>query len=171
VRWGPGVDRPLIHSFLSGHLRQPCRQSSPLGALLLLVCAGTFRELLALWRVRLRRCGRFACSPGPACWRWAASPRSWRQADNPFRGAFGVPILEAACCCMGLLLFSMARGAGDHRLAALPAPACERQPWWPVLLAVQAITGSRGLLGLPLSRSGSVQGSSAPPHPFPRPAS
>ncbi|WP_313772395.1 DUF4079 domain-containing protein [Candidatus Regnicoccus frigidus] len=161
----------LIHSFLSGTSLSSA-VSFPRLALLLLVCAGTFASLLALWRVRLAALrASFALLTWAGLLALGSQPEVWRQADNPFSGAFWSSHYWSGMLLMGLLLFSMA--AGPEIIASLRFRRLHVSAnlLVAVLLAVQAITGSRDLLGLPLSRQGSVQGQLSAAPSLSRPAS
>jgi hypothetical protein len=116
--------------------------------------SGVLAGCLALWRLR---------QPG---WRAAAAllawggllalglaPEVWRLADNPLQPAFWASHFWSGWLLCGLLLFAMAAAPEIasrtawrqlHRAAAVLVA---------VLLAVQAITGCRDLVGL-LQRQG-----------------
>jgi Protein of unknown function (DUF4079) len=120
--------------------------------LLLLVAAGTMAALLALLRTRrpLLRAG--------FCWIcWAgllglgSQPEVWRVSDNPLSAGFWSSHYWSGVLLCGLLLATTAA-----------RPEIIRRPAWRrlhlgfnllvmLLLAVQAITGSRDLLEIPLS--------------------
>lgn len=120
-------------------------------AWLLLVAAGTFAALLALLRVR--------AAPLRASFAWltwagllglGGQPEIRRLSDDPFSGAFWSSHYWSGVLLTGLLLFTLAA-----------RPEISRQLRWRrlhvaanilvmVLLAVQAITGSRDLLTMPL---------------------
>ena len=121
-------------------------------ALLLLVAAGTLVALLALLRVK-----RASLRASFALLTWAgllglgSQPEIWRLSDNPFTPAFWSSHYWSGVLLTGLLLFTLAI-----------RPEISRQLRWRrlhvaanilvmVLLAVQAITGSRDLLEIPLS--------------------
>lgn len=119
--------------------------------LLLLVAAGTMAALLALLRTRrpLLRAG--------FCWIcWAgllalgSQPEVWRVSDNPLTAGFWSSHYWGGVLLCGLLLATTAA-----------RPEIIRRPAWRrlhlglnllvmLLLAVQAITGSRDLLEIPL---------------------
>ncbi|NQV10587.1 MAG: DUF4079 domain-containing protein [Cyanobacteria bacterium] len=166
----------LIHSFLSSTSLSSTSLSSavslPRLALLLLVCAGTFASLLALWTVRLAALrASFALLTWAGLLALGSQPEVWRQGDNPFSGAFWSSHYWSGMLLIGLLLFSMA--AGPEIIASLRFRRLHVSAnlLVAVLLAVQAITGSRDLLGLPLSRQGSVQGQLSSAPSLSRPAS
>ena len=121
-------------------------------ALLLLVAFGTLVALLALLRVK-----RASLRASFALLTWAgllglgSQPEIWRLSDNPFTPAFWSSHYWSGVLLTGLLLFTLAI-----------RPEISRQLRWRrlhvaanilvmVLLAVQAITGSRDLLEIPLS--------------------
>jgi hypothetical protein len=116
---------------------------------LLLLGGGALAGCLALWR--LRRPGRRAAAALVA---WGGllllglEPEVWRLADSPLRPAFWASHFWSGWLLIGLLLFAMAAAPEIalrpalrwvHRAAAFLIA---------VLLAVQAITGCRDLLGL-----------------------
>ena len=121
-------------------------------ALLVLVAAGALISLLALLRARrpLWR-GTFAL----LCWfgllGLGAQPEIWRLSDNPLTPAFWASHYWAGILLCGLMLATTAA-----------RPEIQRSLRWrrlhvtaafliAVLLAVQAITGARDLLEIPLS--------------------
>jgi len=125
VRWWPRCIA-LIHRS-QRHLPHQCRQLSPLGAVVV-VCAAPSR---VCWRF-CEGCGAalrasFALPPVGRALAGAGQPGPrifWRQATNPFSGAFlEFPLLEAGMLLMGLLLFRWRRGRSIIAFAALPA-AC-----------------------------------------------
>ena len=121
-------------------------------ALLLLVAAGTLVALLALLKVK-----RPALRASFTLLTWAgllglgSQPEIWRLSDNPFSGAFWSSHYWSGVLLTGLFLMNLAA-----------RPEISRHLHWGrlhvasnilimVLLAVQAITGSRDLLEIPLS--------------------
>jgi hypothetical protein len=138
----------LGHALESGGLAGGAARS----ALLALACAGTLIAALALVRVK-----RAALRASFALLTWAgllglgAQPEIWRLSDNPFSGAFWSSHFWSGVLLTGLLLATLAA-----------RPEISRRPGWRrlhlaanllvmVLLAVQAITGGRDLLQMPLS--------------------
>ena len=113
---------------------------------LLAVVAGGLGSCLALWRVKqpaLRAVYALLC--------WLAllalglQPEVWRLSDNPLGGGFWASHFWSGWLLCGLLLFSMAAKpeiAGSLRLRRLHVGSAFLMA---VLLAVQAITGSRDL--------------------------
>lgn len=118
-----------------------------LGAVVLAAC-------VALWRLR-----KPAWRAGATLLAWGAllglglAPEVWRRADHPLQPAFWASHFWSGWLLCGLLLFAMAA-----------APEIASRPAWrklhvaiaflvAVLLAVQAITGCRDLVGL-LGRQG-----------------
>ena len=122
------------------------------GGLLVLASAGTLVALLALLKVKaapLRAC--FGLLTWAGLLGLGAQPEIWRLSDNPFSGAFWGSHYWSGVLLTGLFLFTLAA-----------RPEISRQPRWRrlhiaanllvlVLLAVQAITGTRDLLEMPLS--------------------
>jgi hypothetical protein len=119
---------------------------APRLALLLLVAAGTLVALVALLKVKhpaLR--ASFTVLTWAGLLGLGAQPEIWRLSDNPFSGAFWSSHYWSGVLLTGLLLFNLAA-----------RPEITRQLRWRrlhvasnllilVLLAVQAITGSRDL--------------------------
>jgi hypothetical protein len=144
----------LVYSFLSNAWTLEAAFSGGMARLLLLllVAAGTLVALLALLRVK-----RAALRASFAWLCWAgllglgSQPEIWRLSDNPFSAPFWGSHYWSGVLLTGLLLFNLAA-----------RPEITRRPAWRrlhiasnllvmVLLAVQAITGSRDLLEIPLS--------------------
>jgi hypothetical protein len=144
----------LVYSFLSAALTAgiPFNGGLPRLLSLLLASLGTLAALLALVRVN-----RPALRASFGLLTWAgllgvgAQPEIHRLCDDPFRGAFWASHYWSGVLLTGLLLFTLAA-----------RPEITRQLRWRrlhvaanllvmVLLAVQAITGSRDLLEIPLS--------------------
>jgi hypothetical protein len=144
----------LVYSFLSKASAVEAVFSGGIArlALLLLVAAGTLVALVALLTVK--RAGLRAVFAW-LCWAGllglGSQPEIWRLSDNPFSAAFWGSHYWSGVLLTGLLLFNLAA-----------RPEITRRPAWRrlhiafnllvmVLLAVQAITGSRDLLEIPLS--------------------
>ena len=122
------------------------------GGLLVLASAGTLVALLALLKVKaapLRAC--FGLLTWAGLLGLGAQPEIWRLSDNPFSAGFWSSHYWSGVLLTGLFLFTLAA-----------RPEISRQPRWRrlhiaanllvlVLLAVQAITGTRDLLEIPLS--------------------
>jgi hypothetical protein len=122
------------------------------GALpLLLVGAGCLASCLALWRVKdawLR--GGFAL----LCWlgllALGSRPALWHLGHSPFEGAvWGSHYWSGVLLC-GLLLFAMASAPEVLRSSRMRRLHLAAAFLTALLLAVQAITGTRDLLGLAL---------------------
>jgi hypothetical protein len=144
----------LLYSFLNKAWAVEAAFSGGLArlALLLLVVAGTLVALLALLTVKravLRASFAWLCWAGLLG--LGSQPEIWRLSDNPFSAAFWSSHYWSGVLLTGLLLFNLAA-----------RPEIIRRPSWRrlhiasnllvmVLLAVQAITGSRDLLEIPLS--------------------
>ncbi|MFN9628876.1 MAG: DUF4079 domain-containing protein [Cyanobacteriota bacterium] len=121
------------------------------GSQLLLVLVGTLAALAALWRAsaKLLRLA-FALITWLGVLTLGAQPEVFRRGDNPLQGEFWSSHYWSGVAVVGLLLFSL--GA---------RPEILREPRWRrihlgasvlvgVLFVVQAITGSRDLLEIPL---------------------
>ncbi|MEB3307635.1 MAG: DUF4079 domain-containing protein [Cyanobacteriota bacterium] len=121
-------------------------------ALLLLVALGTSVALLALVRVR-RRVLRVSFTL--VCWAGllglGSQPEVWRLSDNPLSAAFWSSHYWSGVLLCGLLLFNLAARAEITRLPAWRRLHVTSNILVLVLLAVQATTGSRDLLEIPLS--------------------
>lgn len=119
---------------------------------LLLSAAGTLVALLALLRVKR---APLRASFGLLTWAGllglGSQPEIWRLSDNPLSGAFWSSHYWSGVLLTGLFLFTLAA-----------RPEISARPRWRslhvmanilvmVLLAVQAITGCRDLLQMPLS--------------------
>ncbi|MEB3333697.1 MAG: DUF4079 domain-containing protein [Cyanobacteriota bacterium] len=127
------------------------------GGQLLLVLAGTLAALAALWRAggkRLRLA--FALITWLGVLTLGAQPEVFRRGDNPLKGEFWSSHYWSGVALVGLLLFSL--GA---------RPEILREPRWRrvhlgvsvlvgVLFVVQAISGGRDLLEIPLHWQQSV---------------
>jgi hypothetical protein len=144
----------LFYSFLSAALDPGGAFMGGLPRLiaLLLVGLGTLVALLVLLRAK-----RPALRASFGLLTWAgllalgAQPEIWRLSDDPFGGSFWASHYWSGVLLTGLLLFTLAA-----------RPEITRQLRWRrlhvaanllvmVLLAVQAITGTRDLLEIPLS--------------------
>lgn len=117
-----------------------------------LVAAGTLVALLALLRVR-----RAALRASFALLCWAgllglgSQPEIWRLSDNPLTGGFWSSHYWSGVLLSGLLLFTTAARPEITRIPRLRRLHLLLNLLVMVLLAVQAITGSRDLLQMPLS--------------------
>ena len=144
----------LLYSFLSAALDPggAFRGGLPRLIALLLAGLGTLVALLVLLRAK-----RPALRASSCLLTWAgllalgAQPEIWRLSDDPFDGSFWASHYWSGVLLTGLLLFTLAA-----------RPEITRQLRWRrlhvaanllvmVLLAVQAITGTRDLLEIPLS--------------------
>jgi hypothetical protein len=124
----------------------------PRQLLLGLVAAGTLVALLALLRVR-----RAALRASFALLCWAgllglgSQPEIWRVTDNPLSTGFWGSHYWSGVLLTGLLLFTTAARPEITRMPRLRRLHLLLNLLVMVLLAVQAITGSRDLLQMPLS--------------------
>jgi hypothetical protein len=144
----------LVYSFLSKAAEPGAAFAGGAArlALLMVVAAGTLVALLALLKVKqpaLR--ASFTLLTWAGLLGLGSQPEIWRLSDNPFSAAFWSSHYWSGVLLTGLLLFNLAA-----------RPEITRRPAWRrlhiasnllvmVLLAVQAITGSRDLLEIPLS--------------------
>ena len=134
--WAPGSPVPAL----------------PRQLLLGLVAAGTLVALLALLRVR-----RAALRASFALLCWAgllglgSQPEIWRVTDNPLSAGFWGSHYWSGVLLSGLLLFTTAARPEITRMPRLRRLHLLLNLLVMVLLAVQAITGSRDLLQMPLS--------------------
>ncbi|MFO7630773.1 MAG: DUF4079 domain-containing protein [Prochlorococcaceae cyanobacterium] len=121
-------------------------------ASLLLVAAGTLVALLAL--LRLKR-PLLRASFALLCWAGllglGAQPEIWRVSDNPLSAGFWSSHYWSGVLLTGLLLFNLAAVPEISRQLRLRRLHVAANLLVMVLLAVQAITGSRDLLEIPLS--------------------
>ncbi|MBD2422885.1 DUF4079 domain-containing protein [Cyanobium sp. FACHB-13342] len=121
-------------------------------ALLLLVAAGTlvaFGALLKVKRPALR--ASFTVLTWAGLLGLGSQPEIWRLSDNPFSGAFWSSHYWSGVLLTGLLLFNLAARPEITRLLRWRRLHVASNLLILVLLAVQAITGSRDLLEIPLS--------------------
>jgi hypothetical protein len=138
----------LAHGWASG---SPV-SGLPRQLLLGLVAAGTLVALLALLRVR-----RAALRASFALLCWAgllglgSQPEIWRLSDNPLSAGFWGSHYWSGVLLTGLLLFTTAARPEITRMPRLRRLHLLLNLLVMVLLAVQAITGSRDLLQMPLS--------------------
>jgi len=121
-------------------------------AQLLLAAAGTLLSLITLWRVRRplwRACFALLCWAGLLG--LGSQPEIWRLSDDPFSGSFWASHYWAGILLTGLLLWTTAARPEIQRSLRLRRLHVSAAVLISVLLAVQAITGSRDLLEIPLS--------------------
>lgn len=117
-----------------------------------MVAFGSLLALLALWRVR-----RPALRASFALLTWAgllglgSQPEIWRLSDDPFSGAFWSSHYWSGVLLTGLLLLAMASRPEIQRSPRMRRLHVSANVLAAVLLAVQAITGTRDLLEIPLS--------------------
>ena len=144
----------LLYSLLAHGLAAGSALAAGLPRLLLLglAAAGSLAALLALLRVR-----RAALRASFALLCWAGllglggQPEIWRLSDNPLSGGFWSSHYWSGALLTGLLLFTTAARPEIRRLPRLRRLHLGLNLLVMVLLAVQAITGSRDLLQMPLS--------------------
>ena len=120
--------------------------------LLLLVAAGTLVALIALLRVKqpLLRAS-FTGLTWLGLLGLGSQPEIWRLSDNPFSGAFWSSHYWSGVLLTGLLLFNLAARPEITKHLSWRRLHVASNVLILVLLAVQAITGSRDLLEIPLS--------------------
>ncbi len=121
-------------------------------ALLMLVAAGTLVALLALLKVKqpaLR--ASFTLLTWAGLLGLGSQAEIWRLSDNPLSGAFWSSHYWSGVLLTGLLLFNMAARPEITRHLRWRRLHIASNLLIMVLLAVQAITGSRDLLEIPLS--------------------
>lgn len=144
----------MVYALISAALLpgEAFRGGPPRLVLLLAAAAGSMLLMLAL--VRAKRAAWRACF-GLLTWgsllSLGSQPEIWRLSDNPFKPAFWGSHYWAGVLLTGLLLFTLAARpeiSGQRRWRRLHLGA---NLLMLVLLAVQAITGSRDLLEMPLS--------------------
>lgn len=144
----------LLYSLLAHGLAAGTALAGGLPRLLLLGLAatGTLASLLALLRVRR---AALRASFALLCWAGLLSlgsqPEIWRLSDNPLSGGFWSSHYWSGVLLSGLLLFTTAARPEIMRLPRLRRLHLGLNLLVMVLLAVQAITGSRDLLAMPLS--------------------
>ena len=80
-----------------------------------------------------------------------SQPEIWRVSDNPFSGAFWSSHYWSGALLTGLLLLAMASRPEIQRSPRMRRLHVSANVLAAVLLAVQAITGTRDLLEIPLS--------------------
>lgn len=144
----------LVYSFLSHAWdpAEPLRGGGARLALLLLVAAGTLVALLALLRVK-----RPALRASFALLTWAgllglgSQAEIWRVSDNPLSTGFWSSHYWSGVLLSGLLLFTLSARPEITRQPRLRRLHLGLNLLVMVLLAVQAITGTRDLLEIPLS--------------------
>ena len=144
----------LLYSLLVHGLAAGSALDAGLPRLLLLglAAAGSLAALLALLRAR-----RAALRASFALLCWAgllglgSQPEIWRLSDNPLSGGFWSSHYWSGALLTGLLLFTTAARPEIRRLPRLRRLHLGLNLLVMVLLAVQAITGSRDLLQMPLS--------------------
>ncbi|MEB3234729.1 MAG: DUF4079 domain-containing protein [Cyanobacteriota bacterium] len=121
-------------------------------AQLVLAAGGTLLSLITLWRVRRplwRACFALLCWAGLLG--LGSQPEIWRLSDNPLRGSFWASHYWSGILLTGLLLWTTAARPEIQRSLRLRRLHVSAAVLISVLLAVQAITGSRDLLEIPLS--------------------
>ena len=120
--------------------------------LLVLVAVGTLVALVALMKVKR---GSLRASFSLLTWAGllglGSQPEIWRLSDNPFSGAFWSSHYWSGVLLTGLLLFNLAARPDISRHLRWRRLHVASNVLVMVLLAVQAITGSRDLLEIPLS--------------------
>ena len=144
----------LVYSFLSAASEPGASFSggAPRLGLLLTVAAGTLVALLALLRVKrpgLR--ASFTLLTWAGLLGLGSQPEIWRLSDNPFGTAFWSSHYWSGVLLSGLLLFNLAARPEISRHLSWRRLHVASNLLIMVLLAVQAITGSRDLLEIPLS--------------------
>ena len=158
-RWvTAGVVVAVLSALLYGLLSSAWAPGLPLAggvprlALLLLVAAGTVVALVALLRVK-----RASLRAAFTLLTWAGllglggQPEIWRLSDNPLSTGFWSSHYWSGVLLTGLLLFTLAARPEITRLPRWRRLHVAANILVMVLLAVQAITGSRDLLEMPLS--------------------
>lgn len=144
----------LLYSFVAHAWGAGAAVSGGLPRLLLLgmVAAGTLVALLALLRVRR---AALRASFSLLCWAGllglGSQPEIWRLSDNPLSAGFWGSHYWSGVLLTGLLLFTTAARPEITRMPRLRRLHLLLNLLVMVLLAVQAITGSRDLLQMPLS--------------------
>ncbi|MEB3332873.1 MAG: DUF4079 domain-containing protein [Synechococcaceae cyanobacterium] len=144
----------LLCSFLSKAIEPGAgfAGGTPRLALLLLAATGTLAALLALLAVKhpaLR--ASFTLLTWAGLLGLGAQPEIWRLSDNPFSAAFWSSHYWSGVLLCGLLLLNLAARPEISRRLSWRRLHVAANLLILVLLAVQAITGSRDLLEIPLS--------------------
>ena len=144
----------LLYSFGSTFSADPAAFAGGVArlALLLLVALGSLVSQLALWWVRRplwRACFALLCWAGLLG--LGSQGEIWRVSDNPFTGSFWASHYWAGILLTGLLLGTTAARPEIQRSLRLRRLHVTAALLISLLLAVQAITGSRDLLEIPLS--------------------
>ena len=117
-------------------------------ALLLLVVAGSLGSVLALAQVKrspLRAI--FALLTLAGVLGLGSEPEIWRLSDNPFSAGFWGSHYWSGVLLTGLLLFSLAARPEIHSSVRMRRLHVTSNVLVAILLAVQAISGTRDLLG------------------------
>jgi hypothetical protein len=117
-------------------------------ALLLLVAAGSLGSVLALAQVKrspLRAI--FALLTWAGVLGLGSEPEIWRLSDNPFSAGFWGSHYWSGVLLTGLLLFSLAARPEIHSSVRMRRLHVTSNVLVAILLAVQAISGTRDLLG------------------------
>ena len=117
-------------------------------ALLLLVVAGSLGSVLALAQVKrptLRAI--FALLTWAGVLGLGSEPEIWRLSDNPFSAGFWGSHYWSGVLLTGLLLFSLAARPEIHSSVRMRRLHVTSNVLVAILLAVQAISGTRDLLG------------------------
>ena len=144
----------LLYSFGSRFHADPSAFAGGVGrlVLLLLVAAGALVSLLALWWAR-RPLWRAAFAL--LCWGallgLGAQPEIWRLSDNPLSSGFWASHYWAGVLLTGLMLATTAARPEIQRSLRSRRLHVSAAVLMALLLAVQAITGTRDLLEMPLS--------------------
>ena len=144
----------LLYSFLSKAIEPGAGVAggTPRLALLLLAGGGTLAALVALLAVKrpgLR--ASFSLLTWAGLLGLGAQPEIWRLSDNPLSSAFWSSHYWSGVLLCGLLLLNLAARPEISRRLSWRRLHVATNLLILVLLAVQAITGSRDLLEIPLS--------------------
>lgn len=147
----------LVYGFLSKAVAPGATFAGgmPRLASLLLAAAGTLAALLALLAVKrpsLR--ATFTLLTWAGLLGLGAQPEIWRVSDNPFGPAFWSSHYWSGVLLTGLFLLNLAARPEISRRMGWRRLHVASNVLILVLLAVQAITGSRDLLEIPLSWQG-----------------
>ena len=144
----------LLYAFVSKFGADPAAFAGgvPRLSLLLLVALGSLVSLLALWKARRPL---WRASFALLCWAGllglGSQAEIWRLSDNPLSGSFWASHYWAGLLLTGLLLGTTAARPEIQRSLRLRRLHVTAALLITLLLAVQAITGSRDLLEIPLS--------------------